>query len=128
MDTRIIKRVIRLGSYEYYLKHFGIVNLLLPTNMTEREIEILSCFMDCYKRVVRSEDDNVFSSEVRKCVMEEMGLSSQSISNSLTSLCKKGVLIKDNGKYMLKGFLYPCEDIQQYQIGIVNEDKDGVFS
>lgn len=60
--------------------------------------------------------------------MEEMGLSSQSISNSLTSLCKKGVLIKDNGKYMLKGFLYPCEDIQQYQIGIVNEDKDGVFS
>jgi hypothetical protein len=120
MKTTTIKRVIKLDSYAYFQKHLQLVNLLLPSHMTNKEIDVLARFLD----IAKNNSEDTFSSDVRKQVIEKENISSQYISNILRSLTEKSVVIKEDNRYVLKSFLYPDDDIQQYQIAIINDQTE----
>lgn len=108
-----IKQLIKLNKFEYYKKHFLIVNNLLPIKMTDKEIDVVSIYL--------SSNDKSFN---RKEIKQKLNLSDQSLSNYITSLLKKNVLYKDDNNVLhLKEFLIPDNDYQEYQIIIVNNNN-----
>jgi hypothetical protein len=100
MDNINVKRikVDSKGLFTYWL------TFLKPYhNLRQKEIEALSVFL-YYRHKLSEEvlnksliDKLLFSPDVRKNIMEELGISSTYIFNNLLSaLRKKGVISKDN--------------------------------
>lgn len=77
--------------------------------MTDREIEVLSCFMSLNRG-----DIDLFSTSVRKVVMEKLGLSAGGLSNYIRQLKDKGFIIEDSGKLVILGILVPDSGSQLY--------------
>ena len=118
---RIVKRFLKKKGKDYYSKHLSIVNTLLPTNLTAKEIEVLGTFMSLDKSII---EDDMFNSVARKKVMNQLGLSPAGLSNHLKSVVKKKVVDKNEitGKLKMKDILIPNKDKQGYKIILTNED------
>lgn len=112
-----IQKVLILDEYKYYEKHLSIVSCLLPTNLTQKETEVLASFLSLDPIII---DEEVFNPISRKKVMEKMNLKPGGLSNYLKSMVDKKVLIKNPITKSLKiqPFLLPTEPIQGYQIKI----------
>tara|TARA_R110000796_G_scaffold118353_5_gene232003 strand:+ start:10131 stop:10490 length:360 start_codon:yes stop_codon:yes gene_type:complete len=113
---KIIKQVISTEGREYYEKHLKIVSCILPTKLTQKEIEVLAFFMSLDKNLI---EEDMFNSLARKKVME--GLSKMSpggLGNHLKSMIVKQVLDRHNitKRITIKSFLIPEESSQEFQI------------
>lgn len=113
----LIQRVLKLEGKSYYEKHLTIVNSLLPTNLTDKEIEVLATFMALDKSLI---EDDMFNTLARKKVREQLTLSPGGLGNHLKSMIGKGVLDKQDStnKIAVKNYLIPQEQSQGYQIKI----------
>jgi hypothetical protein len=113
---KIIKQVISLEGRGYYEKYLTIVSCLLPTQLTQKEIDVLAFFMSLDKSLI---EDDMFNSLARKKVMEGLdNMSPGGLGNHLKSMINKKVLDKHNitNRITIKTFLIPEEDNQGFQI------------
>lgn len=102
--------------FDYYQTHLSIVNCLLPSKITNKEIEILSLFM-CFDGIL---EDDRFGTTAKKMIRERLALSHQGLSNYITSLTKKKLLSIENEKIKILPILHPNRDEQSYMIKLVN--------
>lgn len=121
---RLIQQTLRLSQTEYNKKHLEIISALLPTYLTDKEIEVLATFMSLDKSIT---EGDMFNTLARKMVMERLGQSPGGLGNHLKSMIDKSVLERneETKRITMKEFLLPQDDIQGYQIKLVkvNEDK-----
>lgn len=115
-----IQQAFRLRGKAFYEKHLAIVSNLLPTNLTQKEIEVLACFLSLDKVII---EEDMFNTIARKKVMGELKLQAGGLGNHLKSMITKGVLVKHKitNKITIREFLLPQEPIQGYQIKLVKE-------
>lgn len=113
----LIQRVLNLEQKDYYIKHLTIVNCLLPTNLTDKEIEVLAAFMSLDKSLT---EDDMFNTLARKKVRASLKQSPGGLGNHLKSMIEKKVIDKNEitNKLTIKGFIFPEEKSQGYQIKI----------
>lgn len=118
---KIIPRVLRLEQTEYYKKHLSIINCLLPTNLTNKEIEVLSSFLSLDKVLI---EEDMFNTQARKKVMTKLNLKPGGLGNHLKSMIDKKVLERNeySNKLSIRDFLLPEEDEQGYQIKIIKDE------
>lgn len=110
----IIQRDISLPPKEYFRKHLAIVNCLLPAQLTDKEIDVLSEFLSLQPEIIAGD---MFNSFARNKVRKALDLSHGGLSNHLKSMKKKDFLyIRGDGKLAMREFLLPHETIQGYQI------------
>ena len=111
-----IVKTLRLEMFEYYTIHLSIVNCLLPVNITDKEIEVLSLFM-CFDGIL---ENDRFGTTAKKMIRERLKLSHQGLSNYIKSLKEKKLLsIEDDGIKILP-ILHPNRDEQTYMIKLIN--------
>lgn len=116
----IIQRLLKVDKRKYYSKHLSIVSCLLPTHLTNKEIEILACFMSLDKNII---EEDMFNTLARKKVMDELNLKPGGLGNHLKSMINKKVLDKNpiTNKITLKDYLFPDDNNQGYKIMIKHE-------
>jgi DNA-binding MarR family transcriptional regulator len=115
-----IQRILHLKQDDYYIKHLTIINTLLPTYLTDKEIEVLAAFMSLDKNLI---EDDMFNTVARKKVMTKLNLSPGGLGNHLKSMINKKVLDRNEitNKITIKTFLLPQEPAQGYQIKILKK-------
>ena len=117
---KIIQKALKLKGDEYYKKHLSIINSMLPSQFTSKEIEVLAAFMSADPKL--TEDDR-FNSLVRKQVMKKLDLKPGGLSNYLKSMINKGFLDKSEitHKITIKEYLLPEDKVQGYQFKLIKE-------
>lgn len=117
---KLIQKAFKLDKEEYNKKHLEIVSVLLPTNLTSKEIEVLASFMALDKAI---KDEGMFNTLARKKVMEKLNLSAGGLGNHLRSMIDKKVIDKDEttGELKMKDFLIPQSPVQGYQIKLLKK-------
>lgn len=80
------KRLVFDDSLAYYKTHLDLVNILLPKKLTNKEVEILSHFMN--ERM----DVHAFGATSKKIVREKLNLSDSNLSNHLRRIAPKGII------------------------------------
>lgn len=119
---KIIQKSFKLNKQQYHQKHIEIINTFLPVQLTEKEIEILSHFLSLDKNII---EEDVFNSFARNIVKKKLNLSSGGLGNHLKSMIDKGFIERNEntGRIKICSFLIPEENMQGYQIKIVNDNK-----
>ena len=114
---KIIQRSLELESDQFYEQHLSIINTVLPSKLTNKEIKVLATFMSADQKLTI---EDRFNSIVRKGVMKKLGLSPGGLGNYLNSMIKKGFLNKSEitNKITVKEFLMPEKVVQGYQFKI----------
>jgi len=117
---KIISKKIKAEKEDYYYKHLSIINNLLPTTLSNKEIQVLSLFLSEDKNLIQ---EDMFNTLVRKRVMKKIGISDASLSNYLRTMIGKGFLTRNNitNKITVKDFLIPEDKVQGYQIQLISE-------
>jgi len=111
-----IQQILKLSTKEYYMKHLSIVSCLLPTHLTDKEIEVLSLFL-YYSGELTMND--MFNSLSRKRVREILNISQGGLGNYLKSMLDKKVLTRNiYNKLEIRPYLLPNSESQGYQIMI----------
>jgi|FLOH01.1.fsa_nt_gi DNA-binding MarR family transcriptional regulator len=108
----IIKKVLKLGTLDYYNTHLQIINPLLPIHMTPKEIEILANFMSLNGTIA----EDRFGTTARNMVKSKMNLSNAGISNYMKSLKDKGFIEKNT----ILPLLFPENGEQLYQFKLID--------
>jgi len=117
----IIQKTLQKSGKEYYKTHLNIINEFIPTRLTEKEIDVLACFMSLEPSII---EEDMFNTLARKMVKEQLdNLSAASLSNHLRSLIDKGYLIKNEITNRLKIIdnLFPHDTMQGYQFKLVRK-------
>lgn len=118
---KIIQKSLKgLEGSSFYVKHLEIVNVFLPTKLSQKEIEVLGNFMSFKGEVA---DKERFGSFYRKEVKKVLGLSDGGLSNHISNLIKKGAISKDEDNFTIKSFLFPEEGAQFYQFKISQNER-----
>lgn len=118
---KIIK-TLKLSKDDFYKKHLYIINHILPVQMTNKEIEVLACFMSLEGDIV----NEMFGVSARKIVKDRLELSSGGLCNYLNQLkTKKFIVVRVvNDKELLSilPILIPSNDVQEYNFKLeINE-------
>mgnify|MGYP003108959002 CR=1 FL=1 len=118
-----IQRGLYLGRKEYYEKHLSIINPLLPTQLTVKEISVLAAFMSLSEEIT---EDDVFNTLARKKVKKALKLSAGGLSNYLDALIKKGFVNKSDitKRITIKEYLIPDPIAQGYQFKIILKNEE----
>lgn len=114
---KIISKSISLDSYNYHKKHLYIINPMLPIQMTDKEIEVLSAFMSLSGDLA----NEPFSTTGRKIVKEKLSLSLGGLGNYLRSLKIKGFILGEDKLYILP-LLIPEPDVQIYNFRLIKNE------
>jgi hypothetical protein len=112
---KAISKKLTLPTREYYTIHLSIVNALIPTKLTPKEIDVLGFFMSLKGDIAKDR----FGTTARKLVMKELNLSDGGLGNYLKSLREKGFISLTNE---ILPTLIPNEDKQEYFFQLVNKD------
>lgn len=112
-----ITKLLKLPKYTYYEMHLSIINPLLPSQLTEMEIRVLSRFMALEGDIAIYR----FGTTARKVVKENLGLSTAGLSNYMGSLTEKKFLIKNGDLIEIIPLLFPEKVEQTYMFKLVNE-------
>jgi len=113
---KIVQKEIELSRLDYYRLHLSLVNCFLPKKLTNKEIDILSEFM-----CLDIDDNERFNTSSRREVIDRLGKTLKTnISNYLSSMLRKGVLVKENGIFNISMFIFPDKVSQGYQFKIIN--------
>ena len=117
---KVISKSIVLSGSLYYKRHLELINPMLPRRLTEGEINVLSEFM------FLGDVEDKFDKTGRKSVMDKLGLSFGSLTNYLSSLRKKGFIIKNaKDSYDIVPILLCDNDKMVYNFKIENyEEQD----
>jgi DNA-binding MarR family transcriptional regulator len=113
-----IAHTLKLKKEEYYITHLRIVNALLPAKLTEKELEVLSCFMSLDEKLI---DENYFNVLARKKVRLRLNLSQAGLSNHLKGMITKKFLLKNEktGLITIQPFLLPDSNSQLYKLKLI---------
>lgn len=112
---KAISKKLILSTREYYTIHLSIVNALIPTKLTPKEIDVLGFFMSLQGDIAKDR----FGTTARKLIMKELNLSDGGLGNYLKSLREKGFISSNNE---ILPTLIPNEDKQEYFFQLVNKD------
>ena len=123
---KVITNVLKVGKYDYYIKHLEIINILLPEDsfpekLSTKEIEVLAAFMSQDNSLI---EEDMFNGVVRKKVMDKTHLKPGGLGNHLKKMIEKKFLIKNEltKRIVLKSFLFPVDNHQGYRIKIVKNE------
>lgn len=113
-----IKKQLKLDNDEYYETHLSLVNCLLPeaVKMTPKEICVMARFMSLKGDIAIQR----FGPTAKKIVKENLKLSAAGLSNYMSSLTIKGLLIKKGDLIEISPILFPEPDEQIYMFKLVN--------
>lgn len=114
---KIISKSISLDNYNYNKKHLYIINPMLPIQMTDKEIEVLSAFMSLSGDLA----NEPFSTTGRKIVKEKLSLSLGGLGNYLRSLKSKGFILGEDKLHILP-LLIPEPDVQIYNFRLIKNE------
>ncbi len=121
--SNTIHKSLTLENDMYYIKHLQIINPVLPTSMTPKEIEVLGTFMGLKGEI--AEEDR-FGTFCRKKVKVKLNLSNGGLANYLRTLKDKGFIqVGEDGQYTIPIVLTPSDIIQDYKFKIINTQQDG---
>jgi hypothetical protein len=112
---KAISKKLILTTREYYIIHLSIVNALIPTKLTPKEIDVLGFFMSLQGDIAKDR----FGTTARKLIMKELNLSDGGLGNYLKSLREKGFISSNNE---ILPTLIPNEDKQEYFFQLLNKD------
>jgi hypothetical protein len=122
---QVITNVLKVGKYDYYVKHLEILNIVLPETafpkkLSSKEIQVLGAFMSQDKNLI---EEDMFNGVVRKKVMDTLHLKPGGLGNHLKKMIEKKFLSKNEltKKIILKPFLFPVDTQQGYRIKLVKE-------
>lgn len=87
------KKQLILPKQQYYETHLYIVNSVLPTKLTNKELEVLACFMSLDEGFLKDR----FGAAGKSIVKERLSLSAAGLSNYLKILKEKGFIISKDG-------------------------------
>jgi DNA-binding MarR family transcriptional regulator len=112
---KALSKRLALDSKRYYNIHLSIVNAIIPTKLTPKEIDVLSLFMSLKGDIAKDR----FGTTARKLVMKELNLSDGGLGNYLKSLKEKGFISHTNE---ILSTLIPNDDKQEYFFQLINEE------
>lgn len=117
---RIIQKRLVVDRKDYYLIHLNIINPMLPSHMTPMEMKALAAFM-----AVEGFDGDRFTAAPRRMVKEQLGLTTKSLCNHLSSLVAKGYLRRDVERrtLVIHPALIPDPKMQGYQFKLEIGDE-----
>jgi DNA-binding MarR family transcriptional regulator len=118
-----VRRRLNLTKLEYYKYHLKIINPMLPSKLTEKEIEVLALFIS-YDGIVAKKDR--FGASIRKLVRKQTGISFSGLSFYIKSLKKKGFIYFDKDKELrIWKLAFPALPQQKYQfeINLIEENN-----
>ena len=114
---KTLGKTLQLEKEAYYLKNLEIMNTVLPTKLSEKEMEILALFMTYENNI----NGDRFSTIIRKEVMKKLKLSPGGLGNHLASLINKGLVVKTlENRLEIKPFLFPNPNSQDYHFRLIN--------
>lgn len=115
---KVISKSIVLSGSLYYKRHLELINPMLPRRLTDGEINVLSEFM------FLGDVEDKFDKIGRKVVMDKLGLSFGSLTNYLSSLRKKGFIIKNaKDSYDIVPILLCDNDKMVYNFKIEKDER-----
>ena len=114
---KVISKSISLDSSDYYKRHLYIINPMLPIQLTDKEIDVLSTFMSFTGDLAKEP----FSTTGRKIVKEKLSLSLGGLGNYLRSLKSKGFILGEDKLYILP-LLIPEPDVQIYNFRLIKNE------
>ncbi len=122
---QVITQIVKVNSYDYYVKHLQVLNVIAPIKetLTQKEIEVLAAFMYQDKNLI---EEDMFNGVVRKKVMAKLGgMKPGGLGNHLKSMIEKEFLVKNEitKKIKVKSFLIPEDNHQGFRIKLM---KDGI--
>ena len=85
---------------DFYPKYLKLINVILPNPLTQKEIEVLSAFMELRGDLVES---NRFGTEARRLIRNKFGFKTHSnIDNYIKYFKTKGILVKNEDTGLLE--------------------------
>jgi len=94
VKNEIVKRA------DFYPKYLKLINVILPEPLTQKEIEVLSAFMELKGDLVES---NRFGTEARRLIRNKFGFKTHSnIDNYIKYFKTKGILVKNDQTGLLE--------------------------
>ena len=116
---KILSKELLLPREEYYERHLGILNVLLPSKMTPKELQVLAAFMS-----LDSDNKNRFGPNSKKTVMKRLSVSPSGLSNYLQSLKKKGfVYHNEEGDLNILNIIVANSEEQLYQFKLIRNNE-----
>ncbi len=117
MESKVLRKILRLPRGEYYKTHLQIVNALLPIKLTTKEIEVLAAFMSLDGDIAKDR----FGTSARKIIKKDLKLSDGGLGNYLKAFKEKGfVITQDELGDIVNPILSVQQDEQNYMVKLVN--------
>jgi len=110
-----ISKVLKLTKLKYYKKHLSLLNVILPTKLTPKELEVLAMFMSFEGELANER----FGTTARKLVKDKLNLSPGGLGNYLNSLKEKKFISNEDS---ILPILFPNNNQQLYQFQFINLD------
>lgn len=109
----IIRKTLKLKKEDFYKKHLLIINHILPVQMTNKEAEVLACFMSLEGDLA----NDPFSTSGRKIVMRKLNIKPGGLGNYLDAFKRKGFVLENKTSKDLRiiPILIPNKETQLYQ-------------
>ena len=102
-----VSKVVNLSGNVYYRVHLQLINPILPVQLSEKELDVLSYFLML----------GDLSKDSRKLVREKLGMSFGSLTNHIRHLKEKGFILEGDE---LNSVIVPNKDSQEYIFKLVN--------
>lgn len=117
--NKIIKKKLVVDRYLFYKIHLSLINPIIGLNLTNREIEVLACFM----MLDGDLENNQFSTTGREIVRDKLNISFSGLSSYLKILKDKGCIIVNNEtqKWEIPNVLKPNKKEQIYAFKLTYE-------
>ena len=95
---RVKNEVVKAA--DFYPKYLKLINVILPQPLTQKEIEVVSAFMELKGDLVES---NRFGTEARRLIRNKFGFKTHSnIDNYIKYFKTKGILVKNDQTGLLE--------------------------
>lgn len=114
------KKLLRLGKQDYYETHLAIINCILPTKLTPKEIEVLAAFMSLEGDIAQYR----FGPSAKKIVMKLVNLSPAGLSNYISQLIEKKFLVRKGDLIEIYPLLIPDEQEQVYIFKLIKTEEN----
>ena len=114
MESKVLRKILRLPRGEYYKTHLQIVNALLPIKLTTKEIEVLAAFMSLDGDIAKDR----FGTSARKIIKKDLKLSDGGLGNYLKA--KGFVITQDELGDIVNPILSVQQGEQNYMVKLVN--------
>lgn len=102
-----VSKVVNSSGNAYYRVHLQLINPILPVQLSEKELDVLSYFLML----------GDLSRDSRKLVREKLGMSFGSLTNHIRHLKEKGFILEGDE---LNGVIVPNKGSQEYVFKLVN--------